>query len=392
MMKYILSLTLFFSAVLEPFVTYAQMRPLNIIYTGSVNGELEPCGCSPKTDFGGLARLSGYLAEHKNELSPYILVDAGNFSDKDTPQGKLKVEAILKSYNIMKYDAVAFMNNEKAFPPGYIVRFLNDHAIPAVSDVLPVDRSLIIDREGIKVNISVNPESHHKDGFNILLTDRPLSEAGLIKGWDVIIVSSGEILEEPLKVDGKVILSGYPRGKKTGFLSIAKGNEGGVENISHKWLSLGSDVKEDARVRAVLSEYDLKVAGLLKESVKPQAGDTYLGVARCAECHQPYQESWKRTRHAGAFDSLITAGKSNDPECIACHSVGFGEKGGFFSIETTPELANVQCEECHGLDREHVEDFSLPMRRVTEKICLKCHTRENSPDFDYPVYLKKIIH
>ena len=34
----------------------AKQRTLNIVYTGGVAGELEPCGCSPKTDFGGVAR------------------------------------------------------------------------------------------------------------------------------------------------------------------------------------------------------------------------------------------------------------------------------------------------------------------------------------------------
>ena len=388
--KFIFSLILI--AVMLPLATYAQEQPLNIIYTGSINGELEPCGCSPKTDFGGLARLSGYLLEHRKELSPYILIDAGNFTDSYAPQGKLKAEAVLKSYNIMKYDAVAFMNNEKAFPDDFFSPVLEENATPAVFDAPKLNQTLSVSREGIEVNISVNPENYRKDRLNILLTDRSVSEARLMKGWDVIITSSGEILDEPLKVNGTVILAGYPRGKKNGILTLMAGSEGGVKNYSHKWLSLGSDVKEDPGVRAVLNEYDSKVAGLLKESASPPAGDTYLGVVRCAECHQSFQESWQKTRHAGAFDSLIKAGKSNDPECIVCHSVGYGEKGGFFTIETTPELANVQCEECHGLDREHIEDYSRPMKRVTEKVCLKCHTKENSPDFDYPVYLKKIIH
>lgn len=392
MMKLILSLTLMFLAVQPPFVSYAGERTLNIIYTGSINGELEPCGCSPKTDFGGLARLSGYLTVHGNELSPYILLDAGNFTDKDTPQGRLKGEAVLKSYNIMKYDAVAFMDNEKGFSPEFLTPFMKDHGVRAVSDTLPVNQSILIDRKGFKVNVSANPEGQRKDALNVLLTDRPVSAARLITGWDVIITASGDILDEPLKQERTIILSGYPRGKKTGIITLTVTEEGSVEHITHRWLSLGSDVEEDANVRAVITEYDTKVAGLLKESAKPQAGDTYLGAARCAECHQPYEESWKTTRHAAAFDSLVHAGKSNDPECIVCHSVGFGEKGGFFTLETTPELANVQCEECHGLDREHIEDFSRPMRPVTEKVCLKCHTRENSPDFDFPVYLKKIIH
>ena len=94
----------------------AKQRTLNIVYTGGVAGELEPCGCSPKTDFGGVARRAGYLTEHRKTLSPYILIDAGNFLDKDTPQGKLKAEAMLKAFSIMKYDAVAFLKMEKEFP------------------------------------------------------------------------------------------------------------------------------------------------------------------------------------------------------------------------------------------------------------------------------------
>ena len=85
-------------------------------------------------------------------------------------------------------------------------------------------------------------------------------------------------------------------------------------------------------------------------------------------------------------------GKASDPECLRCHTVGFGEEGGFFSFETTPELANVQCEACHGLNREHLTEYAKPLRPVTEKICLKCHTESNSPDFDYEVYREKIIH
>lgn len=392
MTKYILSLTLVFSALLAPFAMYAQEQAFSIIYTGSISGELEPCGCSLKTDFGGLARLSGYLAEHRNELSPFILIDAGNFTDQNTPQGKLKAEAILKSYNIMKYDAVAFMNNEKAFPDDFYSAVLSDNAIPAVSDSIPNSQSLFISRNGLDVSISIDPGALRDKSLNVLLTDLPVSKAGLMKGWDVIITSSGETLNEPVTVNNAVILAGYPRGKKTGVLTLTAGSEGGVRNFRHKWLSLGSDVKEDPGVRAILNDYDLKVANLLKESKRPPDGDTYLGVTRCAECHQLFEESWKKTRHAGAFKSLQQAGKSNDPECIICHTVGFGEKGGFYSIETTPELANVQCEACHGLDRDHVEDFSKPMKRVTEAACLKCHTRDNSPDFDYPVYLEKIIH
>lgn len=110
--------------ILFPTVTHGKVKTLNIVYTGSVNGELEPCGCSPKTDFGGVARRAGYLTEHRKTLSPYILIDAGNFLDKDTPQGRLKAEAMLKAFSIMKYDAAAVSKNEKEFPYNFFTALL----------------------------------------------------------------------------------------------------------------------------------------------------------------------------------------------------------------------------------------------------------------------------
>jgi hypothetical protein len=385
--------TLYFSILLitlHPVITHGQERILNLIYSGSINGELEPCGCSPKTDFGGLARLAGFLREHGDSLSPYILIDAGNFSAKDTPQGRLKFDAILKSFGIAKYDAVAFLSNEQAYPDDFLNPLIKEYRIPAVS--YQSKHAVSISQDAVNVHISTDPTSCTEGKLNILLTDHPVAEVGSVKGCDVIITSSGETLEEPLRVDESVVVSGYPKGKKLGILTLQVDDAGRTRKYQHSFWDLGSDVEEDSKVREVLDDYDLKVAKLFAESERPPASDTYVGVAKCAECHQLFEESWEKTRHARAFDSLEQVGKSNDPDCIICHAVGFGEEGGFYSIDTTPELANVQCEECHGLDKEHLSDFSGPMKVITEAVCMKCHTRDNSPDFNYPVYLEKIKH
>ncbi len=371
---------------------YAQTRPLNILYTGGVAGELEPCGCSPKTDFGGVARRAGYLAEHRKTLSPYILIDAGNFLDKDTPQGRLKAEAMLKAFSIMKYDAAAFLKMEKEFPYSFLSGLLKKYKIPVISDMPQYRQSISTKRDAFHVNVSVNPMNYQKGKLNVLLTDKPISEIKHLKGWDIIILSSGEILEEPLKVTGMIIVSGYPKGERLGILTLQMDSGGEILGFKHRWQSLGKDIKEDINVRKTLKEYDVRVAGLLKDAGKPLSEMSYLGSSKCGECHQPFVERWKKTRHAGAFSSLERAGKSNDPECIKCHTVGFGEKGGFYSAKTTPMLTNVQCEACHGPGREHLLDISKPMQPVAEYVCLKCHTKSASPDFNYPVYLEKIKH
>jgi hypothetical protein len=382
-------LTLLFLGM--PFSVYGEEQTINILYTGGMTGELEPCGCSPKTDFGGLARLSGYLSEHSEELSPNILVDAGNFTPKDTPQGRLKAEAIFRSFNVIKYDAVAFGENENVFPRDFLYPLVKENNTPVLCASSKERQSISITRSNIEFNISVDPAARQEGKLNLLLSDKPVLEAELIKGWDVIITSSGEEQEKPIEISGTIITAGYPKGKNLGILKLRIGANGKVLNYEHTWQPLGNDIEEDPNVRKVLKDYDSKVAGLLKDTEIPPAGTTYAGVKKCAECHQPFEESWKETRHAEAFTSLKHVGKEADPECIICHVVGFREKGGFYTMEATPELANVQCEECHGMNRAHLDDFSA-MEAVTIKVCLKCHTKENSPDFDYPVYLEKIKH
>jgi len=390
---------LFFIYILMPLMmlftavhVYGQARTLNILYTGGVDGELEPCGCSPKTDFGGLARRAGYIAEHQKMLSPYILIDAGNFLDMDTPQGRLRAEAMLKAFSIMKYDAVAFLKMEKEFPYSFFPGLLKKYKIPVISDMPRYKQSIPIKRDAFDINVSVNPMNHQKGKLNILLTDKPIPEIKHVKEWDIIILSTGEIFEEPLKVNGTIIVSGYPKGERLGILTLQIGSGGEVLEFKHRWQSLGRDIKEDINVRKALKEYDAGVAGLLKDDSKPLAEISYLGVSKCGECHQPFVEIWKKTRHAGAFSSLERAGKSGDPECIKCHTAGFGEKGGFYSAKTTPMLTDVQCEACHGPGRDHLSDLSKPMQPVAEYVCLKCHTKSTSPDFNYPVYLEKIKH
>ena len=391
-MKYYLLLTFTVLLCMLPGTSFAADRNLNILYTGALDGQLEPCGCSPMSDFGGMARLSGFLSAQRETLLPYILIDAGNFTSEDTAQGRLKADAMLHAFSIMQYDAVALFQKEQSFARDFLMPLLDQYGIHALSFFWERNKSALFGRESMKINVSVDPEDCPDDRFNILLTDHPVAAAAGIKGWDVIISSSGDVQDEPQKIDNTLFVTGYPRGEKLGILSLTLDDNDRIVSFSHDWLSVGKDIEEDVKVRDVLNDYDAKVAKHYKESEKPLPGSTYVGVAKCAECHQLFLEQWEKTGHAHAFASLEKTGKAGDPECIFCHSVGFGEKGGFFSMESTPALANVQCEECHGLDREHLDDYSKPMKPVTEAVCLKCHTKENSPEFKYMIYYEKIKH
>jgi len=84
----------------------------------------------------------------------------------------------------------------------------------------------------------------------------------------------------------------------------------------------------------------------------------YVGVQTCLSCHVTQHASWSGTIHATAFQTLIDGGHGNDPLCFPCHAVGYGAASGFIDLQTTPHLANVQCENCHGPGSNHVSDPS----------------------------------
>jgi hypothetical protein len=100
------------------------------------------------------------------------------------------------------------------------------------------------------------------------------------------------------------------------------------------------------------------------------ATPTYVGSKRCKACHLREYRSWEKTRMARTFDLLrpgtaveakrkatmdLQKDYTHEPKCLACHVTGSGKPGGFVSFEKTPEMAGVQCEECHGPGSEYLK-------------------------------------
>jgi mono/diheme cytochrome c family protein len=138
----------------------------------------------------------------------------------------------------------------------------------------------------------------------------------------------------------------------------------------------------------------------------PPADQEYTGVKRCASCHFEQFMAWRGTPHARVFD-LLPPQYQKDPKCLPCHTTGYGEPSGFRDMATTPQLASVTCESCHGPGSEH-EKISQPFAKVKqltpeqeEKIrgsiwrilpgnnCLECHTTKGHHPSETPPALRK---
>jgi hypothetical protein len=122
----------------------------------------------------------------------------------------------------------------------------------------------------------------------------------------------------------------------------------------------------------------------------------YIGNRKCRLCHFEYFKEWEKDPHANAFARL---GKmKNNPYCLKCHTTGYRGPQGFVTEKITPELRGVQCEACHGPGSEHKDNphdkGSLPIGRKIDYqgVCIKCHDRNWTPEFDYDKYRKRIEH
>jgi hypothetical protein len=110
--------------------------------------------------------------------------------------------------------------------------------------------------------------------------------------------------------------------------------------------------------------------------------DAYVGAKRCKACHFKEYTSWAETKMAKAFELLkpgVAAGAktaakldpakdyTKDAACVGCHVTGFGKTGGFVDLATTPELAGVGCEMCHGPGGTYTQQQHMSIPNKTYK-------------------------
>lgn len=112
----------------------------------------------------------------------------------------------------------------------------------------------------------------------------------------------------------------------------------------------------------------------------------YVGAETCAQCHPGPHADWSATLHATALESLEEIGQGTNAQCVGCHTVGFGEEGGFVDRATTNALAGVQCENCHGPGGDHVRDpindAVKPYIDISSDVCGTCHQGTHHPNFE----------
>ena len=121
----------------------------------------------------------------------------------------------------------------------------------------------------------------------------------------------------------------------------------------------------------------------------------YVGSLACKACHpEEYENFMTYAKKSTSFQSIEKQMKHLAPDeikqCYPCHTTGYGQPGGFISLEKTPHLKNAGCEVCHGPGAEHArtEDPAKIIGHMSKKDCEVCHISERVKAFKY----KPLVH
>jgi len=406
---------------------------LTLIYSGNLDGELEPCGCSAEGNLGGIKRRATMLSQLRRENPDMVVVSAGGLLSSDDPGDRLKGEYILKGYASLKYDAVGVQWRDLVYGAEFLLNQPLPWAVSNWSDNNEVPDRRVINRNGNRIAFfnwldPKNSPMRQMRGKHRLVNDTPVSLQTALKeakqkgeltvlattlkasqavkdiGLDFVdILMQKAAYEEygaPYMEGKTLVVQPGSRGMRLGRLDMdIQGAQ--IKKWSHKVIPMPESVVDAPELAAWYEEYNAKVKEAYLKRVELRKNNTsgkspYAGEQVCSTCHVAQHKRWSDSQHAIAYENLEGVGKSFDPACIGCHTVGFDKPGGFFDINVTGHLLGVQCESCHGAGRAHVEAAgkkSLPNANWSrQEICGQCHVQKHSPGFDIKTYWPKIAH
>jgi len=444
-------LLIFFLALFAAPARAAQ--PLGYLAFGDHRGYLEPCGCDPATDLGGVHRLKEVVERERRTAPALLLFSLGNILPKKGEK-ELKNPFLLEAMEAVKPTAYLWNETAAAHPKaaeafkGKLPFVLSNAKVKSpwaglAAEAIDVPGALIL---GYARTPSLMTTTEPIGPALIERWKKLLAKAGdrpkvlLFAGsaadleavakkhklFDVVVSSNsaaldalpgtaekddekklerapfGPVFQVPL--GGQGILRGgtlmFDGAKSIGdLLSGSKPSPAAPQPLLAAakvvtWLP--KSVGGDEQLKDLFDRYNAAAKAQFAAAGAARLADLkdspYAGAEACAGCHPAAQKVWQDSKHAHAMATLQKKGKHEDPECVACHVVGAAAKGGFVSMEHSPQLANVQCEVCHGPRKAHVQS---PQVKGTEKaadVCTSCHNPLHSPSFDAKAYWLRIAH
>ena len=403
-----------------------------LLYSADNQGVLAACGC-PSNPSGGLAKRVALIEQYRRTRRHVVVVDAGDlFPDRPNP---VKVKYLAMALGRANWDALGLGDQEFELGAARLKELAREYELPFVcSNVRDEAGSFVaaphVIREvaGCRIGIfSVIadedygwPPTEWRKGLKV---EPPIEaakrEVKELADCHVIVALSHQSIQDSRRLAAEVpgihvIVSGHdptmlPKGETIGgTLLVATGEVGrilgavtaqcaggGPPRLSGEMTELSARVPDSPWVMDLYWQY-------VKESKDKPPPDwnltpipeRYESAEACRKCHEAEYKAWQKTRHARAYESIKKARRQDDPECILCHTMGYGRAGGFVSMARTPALGRVTCQACHVVTADHNDKNvkAEPEIYINSRLCMSCHGPVQSPDFDYFVAKPRILH
>ena len=409
---------------------------LVVLSTTDLKGKTSPCGCHvPK---GGFARIAAVLDSSRAMRPATLYLDAGGYFPEQDGRTDL-AEFMLRSLVQLGAGAIGVGPRDLRQGVAYLRDLVRRTGAPVTCANLADKRTRlpifpsgrVLDVGGVKVGVfalygdrfELGPAADSlvvldpEDAANAQVTALRnkgaqvvvlLAQLGRVGGEDLVTAVPGidavvlghdvPVYEQGRRIGGTMASYAGEQGQHLGFIKVALGRDGHVADATCSVASLGPEVREQPvmfrAVKAFEDAYNERMR-LEERSARLEADDDpvdhFVGEQVCARCHATESQQWRTTAHSLAWETLQRVKKDATPECIPCHVVGFRQAGGFQTGVRTPQLVNVQCENCHGMGTEHGNDW-LVRHKVDEGTCRTCHNQERDPEFDFAAKFPLIVH
>lgn len=434
----IIVLSIFSSATI-----YAFSREIVIIFSGEELGNLEPCGCY-EGQLGGISKRYSLIDLFKKQKNPILPVSLGDIPKSCNRQDEIKLEILCRAMGEMGYVLHNLGEKDIEINPQILsylsqtnrVNFLSSNVEIVAPFPIKINKSVVTEcfhfehpvkiaflgilsktflrsYIGDYVNISdpinaLKPlvkQLRDKVNLVVLLSHASQEESVEIAKCfpEIGLIITGHNIDEPkdsiICVNNTPIISPGMGGKYIGVARYSINNKPvhkSLERKSVEVIPLDNTYQDSKEMIFLLKEYQqiLLDEDLLRKAPQAPLSDdlAYMGSFACGICHNAIYDHWYKTPHNASYQTLVNSGHQFDPECIKCHTTGYGDISGFLDHEKNQNLINVGCETCHGAGSKHVKSVKDAYGSTDESKCEVCHDSAHSPKFQFKEYWKKIEH
>ncbi|MBI3271568.1 MAG: DUF1573 domain-containing protein [Planctomycetes bacterium] len=440
----------------EGYVREAPIPPgsarVDLFVSGDELGELRACGCFLH-QLGGAARRAAALDAARGEAEAeasaggaaraLLVLGAGDLfgrpEDQPAPAEvlRLKAEFSLRALGLMRYDALVPGETDLELGAAFLAEGARRAGVALVSANLvetgsgrpAFEPTLVLEKAGLRIGLvgvlaagiplpaaaqaslavaepvgvlkRVLPELKRRCDYVVVVAHAGKIAAGRLAREvaglaDLVVVGHGDLpAAEAPPEEGAPLLGLEDRGRWLQGVRLFRTPEKGLLVHGRAALPLDDSVGESPEVARLLAAFKERLAALpaAPAAAPPPDAVAYLGSEACAACHASQHETWRASRHARAWASLESGADQHDPECVPCHSVGYGRPFGFTRVAETPGLTGVGCEACHGAGGRHARaPREAPLQKAGEESCAACHAPDHSPYFTFGVFWDRVKH